>query len=56
MRYHCIRCGCYWADRQAAVALIQEISPPVRDCPDCLARQGYRWIDAASCHKGRLNE
>lgn len=51
MRFYCAGCHKYWADHGEAVALIQEIVPPVRDCPECLARQGYRWVDASRAQK-----
>lgn len=51
MRFRCIRCHSDWSDHGEPVALIQEISPPVRDCPECMARQGWRWVDASRCQK-----
>lgn len=50
MRYYCQLCRDYWADHQPAYTMWT----PVRDCPNHLALQGYRWIDAGAATKERI--
>ena len=50
MRYYCLKCKAYWTDRLPRYTDWD----PVRFCPEHLAAEGYRWIDAGACIKERI--
>ena len=50
MRYYCSKCKKYWTTREDRYTIVD----PVRDCPECLAKEGYRWITPASATKVRI--
>lgn len=50
MRYFCAECKRYWTNRDEEYT----IATPVRDCPDCLAKKGYRWKDASQAWKEKI--